>query len=83
MNKVERGKIVFKDFYIEPLTKSNWDKFVQLFGYKGACGNCWCMYYRLSIKEFVEGKQNDGNKEKMKKLVRDNKPAGIIGFYKE
>ena len=31
----------------EPLTKKNWDKFVQLFGKNGACGNCWCMYYRL------------------------------------
>lgn len=72
-----------KDFTIEPLTKANWDKFVQLFGTKGACGNCWCMYYRLPKKEFVEGKQNDGNKQKMKKLVWDNKPAGIIGFYKK
>lgn len=39
-----------KDFLdqltFEPLTKTNWSKFVQLFGKKGACGNCWCMYYR-------------------------------------
>jgi len=65
----------------EPLSKSNWSKFVQLFGDKGACGNCWCMYYRLKRADFNEGKVDDGNKEAMKKLVLDNKPTGILGFY--
>lgn len=53
----------------EPLTKSNWSQFVQLFGDKGACGNCWCMYYRLKKNAFDEGKVNDGNKDAMKELV--------------
>lgn len=39
---------------VEPLSKENWGKFLQLFGEKGACGNCWCMYYRLSKHEFME-----------------------------
>jgi hypothetical protein len=29
-----------KALKFEPLTKSNWNKFVELFGEKGACGNC-------------------------------------------
>ncbi|HZK92663.1 MAG TPA: hypothetical protein VFC67_00545, partial [Prolixibacteraceae bacterium] len=53
----------------EPLTKVNWNKFVQLFGNKGACGNCWCMYYRLQKSDYQEGKSDDGNKEAMKELV--------------
>jgi GNAT superfamily N-acetyltransferase len=65
----------------EPLTRSNWDQFVRLFGEKGACGNCWCMYYRLSKTDFVEGKADDGNKNAMKRIVWNNKPAGILGFY--
>ena len=65
----------------EPLTKENWGKFVQLFGSKGACGNCWCMYYRLSKTDFKEGKTDDGNKDAMKQLVFSNKPTGILGFY--
>jgi len=65
----------------EPLTRKNWGQFVQLFGNKGACGNCWCMYYRLNKSEFREGKVEDGNKNAMKELVWDNKPAGILGFY--
>ena len=65
----------------EPLNKSNWSKFVELFGVKGACGSCWCMYYRLRKADFMEGKAEDGNKEAMKKLVFENNPTGILGFY--
>jgi GNAT superfamily N-acetyltransferase len=65
----------------EPLTRSNWNKFVTLFGDNGACGNCWCMYYRLSKSDFKEGKVDDGNKMAMKEIVWANKPSGILGFY--
>ena len=65
----------------EPLTKRNWNQFLQLFGSKGACGNCWCMYYRLTKSEFREGKFDDRNKEAMKKLVWEGKPAGMLGLY--
>lgn len=65
----------------EPLNKSNWPKFVQLFGEKGACGNCWCMYYRLKKSDWAEGKADDGNKDAMQELVRENRPTGILGFY--
>ena len=65
----------------KPLTRANWASSVQLFGNKGACGNCWCMYYRLPKFDFAEGKVEEGNKEAMHNLVMDNKPAGILGFY--
>ncbi|HET6558920.1 MAG TPA: GNAT family N-acetyltransferase [Prolixibacteraceae bacterium] len=65
----------------EPLTQANWVKFVQLFGSKGACGNGWCMYYRLSKTEFLEGKAEGGNKDAMHTLVMEGKPIGILAFY--
>ena len=65
----------------EPLKKANWNKFVQLFGDKGACGNCWCMYYRLSKAEYQEGKADDGNKRAMHEIVWEDKPAGVLGLY--
>ena len=65
----------------EPLTRNNWNKFEELFGSKGACGNCWCMYYRRNKTDFLEGKADDGNKNGMKELVWNNKPAGILGLY--
>lgn len=65
----------------EPLTRSNWNKFLMLFGENGACGNCWCMYYRLSRSEFHDGKSDDGNRNAIKDIVWAGKPTGILAFY--
>ena len=43
----------------EPLSRKNWGHFVELFGDKGACGNCWCMYYRLKKSDYQEGKADE------------------------
>jgi len=71
----------FNQLTFEPLTKTNWNKFTGLFGEKGACGNCWCMYYRLLKSDFLEGKADDGNKRAMMEIVWKGKPAGILGLY--
>jgi GNAT superfamily N-acetyltransferase len=67
-------------FEVEPVIKKNWDKFVTLFGDNGACGNCWCMYYRLSKSDFISGKKENGNKHSMKKIVWSDKPVGLLGL---
>lgn len=72
-----------KELKFEPLTKNNWNKFVELFGTKGACGNCWCMSFRLNKTDFDEGKVHDGNKNAMKNLVWNNQPTGLIGFFED
>lgn len=66
---------------LEPLTKKNWDKLEQLFGDKGACGNCWCMYYRLKKKAFDEGKSGGRNKTLLQQLVWKHQPTGLLGIY--
>jgi len=67
----------------EPLTYGNWGSFEQLFGPRGACGNCWCMFYRLPKTDFQEGKFEDGNKLAMKEIVWNNRPVGILAFYED
>lgn len=66
---------------VQPLTKNNWDQFTELFGIKGACGNCWCMYYRLKKADFIEGKTENGNLDRLQELVWNGKPAGMLAFY--
>ena len=34
------------------LTIDSWNDFERLFGERGACGGCWCMYWRLRNKDF-------------------------------
>jgi GNAT superfamily N-acetyltransferase len=65
---------------ILPLTVRSWEQFLALFGMKGACGNCWCMYYRLGKQEFIAGKKNNVNKDRMHDLVLSGKPAGLLGL---
>ena len=64
---------------VEPVSKNNWDKFVSLFGARGACGNCWCMLYRSGKAEFDAGRVNDGNKKAIKEIIWQGKPVGLIG----
>ncbi len=68
---------------VEPLTKNNWGFFEELFSPKGACGNCWCMYYRLPKPDFLEGKFGDGNRQAMKEIVWSGKPSGMLAFYED
>lgn len=67
----------------EPLTTANWGKFEELFGPKGACGNCWCMSFRLSPADFEEGKSNERNKEAKRALVNAGLPTGLLAFYED
>jgi GNAT superfamily N-acetyltransferase len=79
--KANPDRDLLNELTFQPLSKSNWASFVDLFGSKGACGNCWCMYYRLPKAEFTEGKYDDGNKEAMKEIVWSNRPTGILAFH--
>ncbi len=79
MNDHENSDFISK-LTVEPVTKNNWHKFVNLFGTKGACGNCWCMYYRLSKADFKEGKIDEGNKRAIKEIIWDKNPVGLIGL---
>lgn len=67
---------------IEPLTKKNWKDFENLFGAKGACGGCWCMWWRLKRSEYNKSK-GAGNKKKMKKIVDDGIVPGLLVYYNE
>lgn len=64
------------------LTPSTWDDFEQLFGKRGACGGCWCMWWRLPKKEFDLNK-GEGNRDMMKKLVESGHRPGILAYFQK
>ena len=45
----------------KPLTVALWSDLEELFGPRGACGGCWCMFWRLKRSEF-EKQKGEGNK---------------------
>ncbi len=83
MKNLKTDHDFFTGLTFEPLTRNNWNKFTELFGINGACGNCWCMYFRLSKTDFEEGKANEGNKNAIKQLVWSNRPTGLLAFYED
>jgi hypothetical protein len=46
------SKTIFPELTFVPLTKERWSDFETLFGVRGACGGCWCMFWRLTRSEF-------------------------------
>lgn len=62
-----------------PVTPTRWPDLVELFGKRGACGGCWCMFWRLSRKEFEAGK-GAGNKSAFQSIVTSGRRPGIIAY---
>ncbi len=66
-------------FTFEPLTPERWDDFETLFGPRGACGGCWCMFWLVSGSEY-ERQKGQGNKQAMQGIVFYGKPPGILAY---
>ena len=62
-----------------PLTPDRWDDFETLFGERGACGGCWCTFWRRPRSEFNANK-GDGNRRFMLDVVTGGPPPGLIGY---
>jgi GNAT superfamily N-acetyltransferase len=63
----------------KPLTSERWSDFELLFGRNGACGGCWCMWWRLTRSEFNRRK-GQPNKEAMKAVVESGETPGILAY---
>ncbi len=64
---------------IFPLTPDRWDDFEQIFGPRGACAGCWCMYWKLPRKDFAAG-QGERNRLLQKEIVASGRTPGLIAY---
>jgi GNAT superfamily N-acetyltransferase len=65
------------DFH--PLTPERWEDFELLFGKRGACAGCWCMYWRMKRSEF-DSLAGEGTKKLIKELVDGGGVPGILAY---
>ena len=73
-------KIKIRSSYkFNPVTKENWKDFEKLFGDKGACAGCWCMYWRLK-QSVLDAQKGSGNKRAMKKIIDLGNIPGILAY---
>ena len=62
-----------------PLTSARWPAFEKLFGPRGACAGCWCMFWRLKRSVFIQQK-GEGNRRAIQRLVKAGDVPGILAF---
>lgn len=61
------------------LTPGRWPDLERLFGPNGACGGCWCMWWKQSAAEFARGK-GAGNKRRFKAQVMRGTEPGFLAY---
>jgi GNAT superfamily N-acetyltransferase len=66
-------------FEFQPLTPERWPDFEKLFGPRGACAGCWCMFWKLPRKEFNAG-QYEGNRLAQKEIVTAGRTPGLLAY---
>lgn len=62
-----------------PLEERSWHDAEELFGERGGCGGCWCMWWRLTSSEFEKNK-GEANRRALKELVLAGETAGLLAY---
>lgn len=65
----------------KPLRAEDWPHLERLFGKNGACGGCWCMWWRLPRGgKLWDQSKGAKNKRVFKKLVTSGEVCGCLAF---
>lgn len=64
---------------IHPVTPDRWGDLEALFGESGAYSGCWCMWFRLTSRQFAEG-AGAGNRRALRALVEEGRVPGLLGY---
>jgi GNAT superfamily N-acetyltransferase len=75
----EPRRAKLKALMIRPLTPSRWKDLELLFGRRGACGGCWCMWWRLKRSQFVAQK-GEGNRRAFRRIVESGEIPGLLAY---
>ena len=64
---------------IHPLTPDRWQDLETLFGRRGACAGCWCMYWRLNRAKFSD-MAGEGNRRAFQQIVDSGEVPGLVAY---
>ena len=66
---------------VRELERGDWPVIEQLFGSNGACGGCWCMWWRVERGgKLWEASKGEPNRRAFRRLVTDGKALGVLAF---
>ncbi len=69
--------------FTRPLLPTDWPVIETLFGPKGACAGCWCMYWRTPGGKAWKTATNEGNRARFAELVQGGQAHGVLAFEGE
>ncbi len=68
-----------QDLQFHPATPDRWNDLETLFGERGACAGCWCMWWRLRRAEW-DRQRGEGNRIALKRLVDSGEVPGLLAY---
>jgi GNAT superfamily N-acetyltransferase len=63
----------------KPLKRNLWTDFEELFGPRGACAGCWCMFWKLRGKAFDEVRGYE-TRQMHKSIVDSGVSTGLLAY---
>ena len=65
---------------MKEVTPDRWSDFETLFGARGACEGCWCMFWRRDSHKEYKNKRSEENKAAMKALIEAGEVSGVLAY---
>lgn len=62
-----------------PATPERWPDLERLFGPRGACAGCWCMWWKLDRPAF-DAARGAGNRRALARIVRAGAEPGLLAY---
>jgi len=62
-----------------PATPDRWPDVEALFGRNGACGGCWCQFWKQSPAEYRDGK-GQANRAALRRSVKRGEVPGLLAY---
>lgn len=69
-----KGRVTFA-----PATADRWEDVERLFGPRGACAGCWCMWWRLPRAQWHRDK-GEKNRRAFRAIVKGGEAPGVIAY---
>ncbi len=73
------GREPFPRLEFRPLTSELWPDLESLFGERGACAGCWCMWWRLERSQW-KMQRGELNRKAMKGIVDSGEVPGLLAY---
>jgi len=64
---------------IRPAGPDSWPDVERLFGENGACGGCWCRFWKQTNAEYRAGK-GSANRRALRRSVKSGEVPGLLAF---